>query len=195
MEGAGKSTNLAYICDFFDRQELPYCVTREPGGTDVAEKIRALLLANHNEPIHPMSELLLIFAARAQHIERIIKPELAKGKWVISDRFTDATYAYQGEGRMLGGEKVELLEQFVQGSLRPDMTIILDVPVDLSAARVRGRGELDRFEQESSEFFQRVRDAYHQRARLDANRYWVIDASQALVDVQHDLQKVLEKIV
>lgn len=195
MEGAGKSTNLAYICEVFERQALPYCVTREPGGTEVAEKIRELLLANHNETIHPMTELLLIFAARAQHLERVIKPELAKGNWVISDRFTDATYAYQGEGRLLGGDKVELLEQFVQGSLRPDMTIILDVPVALSAERVRSRGELDRFEQESSVFFQRVRDAYHQRAQSDANRYCVIDASQALVDVQLDLQKMLEKIL
>jgi len=141
-----------------------------------------------------MCELLLIFAARAQHIEQVIKPALANGEWVLSDRFTDATYAYQGEGRQLGGDKVELLEQFVQGDLKPDLTIILDVPVELSAERVRGRGELDRFEVEQAAFFQRVRDAYHQRAASDADRYRLIDASQTLSEVQADLQAVLDNV-
>lgn len=194
MEGAGKSTNLAYICEFFDRQEIKYRVTREPGGTEVAEKIREVLLCHHDEPLHPMCELLLIFAARAQHIEQVIKPALANGEWVLSDRFTDATYAYQGEGRQLGGDKVELLEQFVQGDLKPDLTIILDVPVELSAERVRSRGELDRFEVEQAAFFQRVRDAYHQRAASNANRYRLIDASQTLPEVQADLQIVLDNV-
>lgn len=192
MEGAGKSTNLAYICEFFDRQSIKYRVTREPGGTEIAELIRELLLKHHDEAIYPMTELLLIFAARAQHLEAVIKPALANGEWLISDRFTDATYAYQGEGRQLGGDKVELLEKFVQQSLRPDLTIILDVPVELSAQRVRHRGELDRFETESSDFFQRVRDAYYQRAAADPNRYSVIDASRDLQTVQSDLHAVLD---
>jgi len=194
MEGAGKSTNLAYICEYFDQQEIKYRVTREPGGTEVAEKIRDVLLNHYDEPLHPMCELLLIFAARAQHIEQVIKPALANGEWVLSDRFTDATYAYQGEGRQLGGDKVELLERFVQAELKPDLTIILDVPVELSAQRVRQRGELDRFEVEQSAFFQRVRDAYHQRVASDENRYCLIDASQALPNVQADLQVVLDNL-
>ncbi len=195
MEGAGKSTNLLYICEFFDQRKIKYTVTREPGGTEVAELIRELLLTTHSEPIVPMSELLLIFASRAQHIEQVIKPALERGEWVISDRFTDATYAYQGEGRQLGGDKVELLEDLVQQGLRPDMTIILDVPVELSAKRVRSRGDLDRFEQESEDFFGRVRNAYHQRAARDPQRYRVIDASRALPDVQISLQQVLEQLV
>lgn len=194
MEGAGKSTNLAYICEYFDQQKIKYRVTREPGGTEVAEKIRDVLLNHYDEPLHPMCELLLIFAARAQHLEQVIKPALANGKWVLSDRFTDATYAYQGEGRQLGGDKVELLERFVQAELKPDLTIILDVPVELSAQRVRQRGELDRFEVEQSAFFQRVRDAYHQRVASDENRYRLIDASQTLPNVQADLQIVLDNL-
>jgi dTMP kinase len=194
MEGAGKSTNLAYICEYFDQQKIKYRVTREPGGTEVAEKIRDVLLNHYDEPLHPMCELLLIFAARAQHLEQVIKPALANGKWVLSDRFTDATYAYQGEGRQLGGDKVELLERFVQAELKPDLTIILDVPVELSAQRVRQRGELDRFEVEQGAFFQRVRDAYHQRVASDENRYRLIDASQTLPNVQADLQIVLDNL-
>jgi len=194
MEGAGKSTNLAYICEYFDQQKIKYRVTREPGGTEVAEKIRDVLLNHYDEPLHPMCELLLIFAARAQHLEQVIKPALANGEWVLSDRFTDATYAYQGEGRQLGGEKVELLERFVQAELKPDLTIILDVPVELSAQRVRQRGELDRFEVEQGAFFQRVRDAYHQRVASDENRYRLIDASQTLPNVQADLQIVLDNL-
>ncbi|MDB2409652.1 dTMP kinase [Pseudomonadales bacterium] len=194
MEGAGKSTNLAYICEYFDQQKIKYRVTREPGGTEVAEKIRDVLLNHYDEPLHPMCELLLIFAARAQHLEQVIKPALASGEWVLSDRFTDATYAYQGEGRQLGGEKVELLERFVQAELKPDLTIILDVPVELSAQRVRQRGELDRFEVEQGAFFQRVRDAYHQRVASDENRYRLIDASQTLPNVQADLQIVLDNL-
>ena len=130
-----------------------------------------------------------------QHLETVIKPALASGQWVISDRFTDATYAYQGQGRLLGGDKVELLEQFVQQDLRPDLTIILDVPVELSAQRVRQRGELDRFETESKVFFQRVRDAYHQRVSTDVNRYALIDASRPLVDVQTDILAVLKQLI
>ena len=157
MEGAGKSTNLKYVIDFFQQRGIAFVATREPGGTEISEKIRHLLLEHHNESLAPLAELMLIFAARAQHINKVIKPALEASQWVICDLFTDATYAYQGEGRQLGGEKVELLERFVQEDLKPDLTIILDVPVTLSADRVEQRGgELDRFEVEGSDFFQRV---------------------------------------
>jgi len=195
MEGAGKSTNLSYICNFLQQQGVAHCVTREPGGTEVAEKIRQLLLAEHDEAIDPLAELLLIFAARAQHLRQVIEPALARGEWVISDRFTDATYAYQGEGRQIGVEKVELLECLVQAELRPDMTIILDVPVALSAERVHRRGNLDRFERESEAFFTRVREAYHRRAESAPARYQLIDASQPLPQVQGDLQAFLQCFV
>lgn len=195
MEGAGKSTNLAFVCKYFADCGIELLETREPGGTQIAELIRDILLAHHEEAMQPMTELLLIFAARAQHLETVIKPALAGGQWVVSDRFTDATYAYQGQGRSLGGDKVELLEQFVQQALRPDLTIILDVPVELSAQRVRQRGDLDRFEVEDAAFFQRVREAYHQRAASDPHRYRLIDASQSLDKVQADIKTVLDDVV
>ncbi len=195
MEGAGKSTNLNYVIDFFQQRGIDFITTREPGGTEISEKIRHLLLEHHAETLAPLAELLLIFAARAQHIEKVIRPALAADQWVICDRFTDATYAYQGEGRELGGEKVEILERFVQQDLQPDLTIILDVPVELSAARVLSRGgERDRFELEGGDFFQRVRDAYHQRVELVPERYELIDASQPLVKVQAELHNILEKL-
>lgn len=194
MEGAGKSTNLAFVCQYFADCGIELLETREPGGTQIAELIREILLAHHDEAMQPLTELLLIFAARAQHIETVIRPALARGQWVVSDRFTDATYAYQGQGRSLGGDKVEMLEQFVQQALRPDLTIILDVPVELSAQRVRQRGELDRFEVEDKAFFQRVREAYHQRAASDPNRYRLIDASQSLDKVQADIKSVLDEV-
>ncbi|MEE3239806.1 MAG: dTMP kinase [Pseudomonadota bacterium] len=196
MEGAGKSTNLKYVIDFFQQRGIAFVATREPGGTEISEKIRHLLLEHHNESLAPLAELMLIFAARAQHINKVIKPALEASQWVICDRFTDATYAYQGEGRQLGGEKVELLERFVQEDLKPDLTIILDVPVTLSADRVEQRGgELDRFEVEGSDFFQRVRDAYHQRASDAPERYALIDASQSLTQVQTELQKILDQLL
>ena len=196
MEGAGKSTNLNYVIDFFQQRGIAFTATREPGGTEISEKIRHLLLEHHNENLAPLAELMLIFAARAQHINKVIRPALDDGQWVICDRFTDATYAYQGAGRQLGGEKVEFLERFVQQDLQPDLTIILDVPVALSNKRVEQRGgKLDRFELEDSDFFQRVRDAYHQRASFAPERYELIDASQSLAQVQTELQNILEQLL
>ena len=196
MEGAGKSTNLDYVINFFQQRDIEFTATREPGGTEISEKIRQLLLDHHRESLAPLAELMLIFAARAQHIDKVIRPALEAGQWVICDRFTDATYAYQGEGRELGGKKVETLERFVQQDLQPDLTIILDVPVTLSAARVKQRGgELDRFEVEGSDFFQRVRDAYHQRVSVAPERYALIDASQSLAQVQTELQNILEQLL
>lgn len=194
-EGAGKSTNIKFICTYLDAKGISYCLTREPGGTVIAEKIRELLLNKYTEPLVPIAELLLIFAARAQHLEQVIKPALKRNEWVISDRFTDATYAYQGAGRQLGVEKVELLEQFVQGELRPDKTLILDVPLEVGMERVSQRGELDRFEQESTSFFTRVRDAYLERASSNPGCYDVINASQPLENVQSDIARVLDLLL
>ena len=195
MEGAGKSTNLEYLCALLAQREIPFIVTREPGGTEVAEVIRDVLLTRHAEPTAPMSELLLVFAARAQHLERVIVPALARGEWVVCDRFTDATYAYQGFGRQMGGAQVEQLESLVQGSLRPDLTVVLDVPVELSVERISARAALDRFESEPATFFERVREGYLARVAADSDRYRLIDASQPLADVQRALLGVMEPFI
>ncbi|MBT8138924.1 MAG: dTMP kinase [Gammaproteobacteria bacterium] len=195
MEGAGKSTNLAYLCSMLDAQGLVYTVTREPGGTPLAEEIRRLLLAPREEKMVPLCELLLVFAARAQHIEAVILPALKRGEWVISDRFTDATFAYQGAGRELGTARVNELEQFVQGELRPDLTLFLDVPLDIGMQRVAKRGELDRFEREQSEFFQRVRAAYLARIEADPERFIHIDASRELSIVQSEIAKAAGELM
>lgn len=195
MEGAGKSTNLAYIRDYLEAHDIDFLVTREPGGTEVAEKIRQILLAEHEESVEGMTELLLIFAARAQHLAKVILPALAEGKWVLCDRFTDATYAYQGGARALGFDKVEALESLVQQGLQPDLTLVLDVPLETSLQRVRARGELDRFEKESDKFFRTVRDAYLSRAASDESRYRVIDASTSLEQVQQQVKAVLDHLL
>lgn len=190
-EGVGKSTNLAYVKAWLEARGIEVIVTREPGGTPLAEEIRALLLARRDESVDETAELLLVFAARAQHIAAVIKPALARGAWVLSDRFTDATFAYQGGGRGLSLDTIAQLEQLVQGDLRPDLTLILDIDVQLGLDRARQRGELDRFESETIAFFERVRAAY--RARVDAHpcRYALIDAGQDLSAVQVDIDKAL----
>jgi len=192
-EGVGKSTNI----DFIRRQLLARGITltlsREPGGTPLAEDIRGLLLANRDEIVDETAELLLVFAARAQHIQTVIEPALARGEWVLCDRFTDATYAYQGGGRGIDLEKIESLEQFVQGDLRPDLTVILDINVEVGLERARQRGELDRFEIESIQFFERVRAAYLARAEEYPHRYAVVDAGQTLAKVQEDIAAILPR--
>ena len=193
-EGAGKSTNLTFICEWLDAQGIAYVVTREPGGTDIGEKIRSVLLDSDNAGLVPMAELLLIFAARAQHLAEKICPALETGVWVVSDRFTDATYAYQGVARGLGDEVVGKLETLVQGDLRPDKTIVLDVPVDVGIERMIARGKLDRFEVEKSDFFERVRSTYLHRASLSPERYAVVDASKSLDEVTESVQSVLESL-
>lgn len=195
MEGAGKSTNLAFICDYLDAAGIDFLVTREPGGTPRAEVIREALLSVQDEPLNACAELLLIFAARAQHIAEVIEPALSAGRWVVCDRFTDATYAYQGGARGLGFEVVEQLETLVQDKLRPDVTIFLDVPVEVSVERTRSRGALDRFEREPAEFFQRVRDAYLMRVAGAPHRYRVVDANQPLRAVQNDLKVLLDLLL
>lgn len=194
-EGVGKSTNMAFLEGHLREQGIELVVTREPGGSLLGEDIRAMLLQLREEPVSPMAELLLIFAARAQHISECIEPALATGKWVLCDRFTDATYAYQSGGRGLDSGIVRRLESLVQGQLRPDVTLLLDAPVDIGMARARGRGELDRFEQEQKEFFERVRRTYRQLARESSGRYRVIDASQPLADVQRQLLKVCRDLL
>lgn len=194
-EGVGKTTNVAFIQAWIEEQGLEYVVTREPGGTPLGEKIRGLLLARDSEALDDYAELLLIFAARAQHLATVIKPALTRGAWVLCDRFTDATYAYQGGGRGIANESIAVLETLLQGSLRPDLTVILDLPPELGLARVRARGELDRFEREQLNFFQRVRAAYLARAATDAERYRVIDVARSLPEVQTDLERELNQFV
>lgn len=176
-EGAGKSTSLARIADFLDARGIPHLITREPGGTQLGEAVRALVLGDGLPAMDPLAELLLIFAARAQHLAEVIRPALAAGTWVVCDRFTDASYAYQGGGRQLGEAPVAALEQLVQGNLRPDLTLVLDVDPEVGLARISGR-KLDRFERERREFYGRVREAYRRQALADPGRCRWIDASQ-----------------
>ena len=194
-EGVGKSTNMAFVEDYLSARGVDLVVTREPGGTRLGEDIRELLLQVRDESVSPMTELLLIFAARAQHINERIEPALAAGKWVLCDRFTDATYAYQSGGRGVDIDTVRQLEELVQGDLRPDYTLLLDAPVSIGMARARGRGELDRFEQEALDFFERVRETYLQLARGASGRYRLIDASVSLAAVQRQLTAVCQELL
>lgn len=193
IEGVGKSTNIEFITQHLDEEDIPYILTREPGGTQLAEKIRDLLLEVHEEPMSELTELLLVFAARAQHISRLIEPALEAGQWVICDRFTDATFAYQGGGRGLSVEKIGELQTMVQETLRPDLTIILDLDPAIGLERASNRGELDRFEQEKKSFFDKVRRSYLDIAAREPERCTVIDASQPLADVKAELLVALRK--
>lgn len=193
-EGVGKSTNISCIRDYLQARGVALVVTREPGGTPLGEDIRAVLLQARREPVAPMAELLLLFAARAQHLRDVIVPALEAGKWVICDRFTDASYAYQSGGRGLDPGAVRTLENLVQGELRPDYTLLLDAPALTGLERARGRGELDRFEQEELAFFERVRNTYLQLANESSGRYHVVDASQPLASVQQQLQGICEQL-
>jgi dTMP kinase len=191
-EGVGKSTNIAFIAGQLRAAGQEPLLTREPGGTALGEAIRALLLEPRPEPIAQMTELLLVFAARAQHLAEVIEPALAAGRWVLCDRFTDATYAYQGAGRGLDRGAIGELERLVQGELRPDLTVLLDAPVEIGRQRASARGALDRFEQEQQAFFERVRQDYRQRAEREPARFRVIDAARPLTQVQEQLQAVLQ---
>lgn len=190
-EGVGKSTNLSFMADQLRAAGIPLIVTREPGGTEIAEAIRDLLLQRHDEPMADMTELLLVFAARAQHLDQLVRPALARGEWVLCDRFTDATYAYQGGGRGMDSGVIATLESLVQQSLRPDFTVILDIDPATGLERVRQRGEADRFESEKLAFFRKVRDNYLERA-ADDPRKKVVDANGSLDEVQQRIRSVLE---
>jgi len=176
IEGVGKSTQVARLVQYLQGQGRDVLATREPGGSPVADRIRALLLAH--EPPAPLAdtELLLMFAARREHLATTIEPALAAGQWVVCDRFTDASYAYQGAGRGIPDDRIAVLEQWVQGARRPDRTLLLDLPVDVALARARGRGSADRFEAETEAFFERARAKYLERAAADPERFRIIDA-------------------
>ena len=194
IDGAGKSTHLAWFADALRRRGHDVVVTREPGGTPLGEKLREILL---NQTMSIGTEALLMFAARLEHIELVIKPALHAGKWVISDRFSDASFAYQGGGRGLDWSKLTQLEQWVHGDLQPDLTLFFDVPVEVARQRLMNFGRagqdnvsLDRFEQEQADFFERVRAGYHRRIREKPQRYAVIDAAQDLDIVKRKLEEI-----
>lgn len=192
-EGVGKSTNLEFIKHYLEESwQIPVVVTREPGGTALAEKIRLLLLDHKTEEISQEAELLLVFAARAQHIKHVIEPALIQGHWVLCDRFTDATYAYQGGGRNISKATIEFLENFVQGNLRPDLTLLFDAPVEIGLARATKRSQPDRFESEKLSFFESVRRAYLVQAELFPERIKLIKANEPLPDVQQAIIEVLK---
>lgn len=195
-EGVGKTTNVNFITAQLDAAGIPWIKTREPGGTPLAESIRNLLLASNEEAPCNLTELLMMFAGRAQHLDQVIRPALAKGIWVICDRFTDASYAYQGGGRGQSETTLEQLEQLVHSDLQPDLTLLLDMPVEAASQRVDSRGvQRDRFEQEQLEFFQRVRDAYLTRAHQYPLRFRVVDASQSLAKVQEQVLDHLQPLL
>lgn len=195
-EGVGKTTNVPFIKNYLQNLNIPVVVTREPGGTKLAEKIRDLLLQSNDESLTSHAEILLMFAARAQHLNHVIKPALAEGHWVLCDRFTDATYAYQGGGRGMALETIGWLENFVQGDLRPDLTLLLDVPVEIGMTRAKNRGgDLDRFESEQLHFFNKVRQVYLQQAQQYPDRIKIIKADQPLDDVQEAIIGALKLLL
>ena len=195
-EGVGKSTQVAALADFLRATGVEVLLTREPGGTQRAERIRELLLESAAEPMPPTCELLLVFAARATHLENVIRPALQRGAWVVCDRFTDATFAYQGGGRGMDAQSIALLETLVQGELRPDLTLLLDAPLDIAAARAQernaARGSADRFEREQQDFFERVRRVYLERARQEPGRFAVIDAAASRNAVGAAIQSAVQ---
>lgn len=192
-EGGGKTTNVLFIAKQLEAAGHRVVRTREPGGTPLAEDVRDLLLAVRQETVAPLAELLLMFAARAQHINEVIRPALARGDWVLCDRFTDATYAYQGGGRGVEQSQIATLAELVHGDLEPDLTLYLDVPVEVSFERIAGRPH-DRFEREQRAFYERVRNAYLERA-ASHSRYHTIDAAQPLEGVQNAIKAVLDRFV
>ncbi len=190
IDGAGKSTHVGSVARFLREQGKDVDVTREPGGTGLGEKLRELLLS---QAMHIETETLLMFAARQEHIAEVIEPALSAGRWVVSDRFTDATYAYQGAGRGMAADRLAVLERWVQGELRPDLTIVVDVPVELAASRIASLRP-DRFEKEDREFFGRVRRAYLERAAMEPQRVRVIDGSKPLPIVNEEVEVMLKSI-
>ncbi len=192
-EASGKSTNLKFIAAWLQARNIPYVLTHEPGGTPFAESIRQLLLQKQEERVSADTELLLMFASRAQHLAQVILPALSAGKWVICSRFTDSTYAYQGGGRGLSMAKIAALEQLVQGDLQPDLTILLDVPVAIAQQRAQQRGELDRIEKENLAFFERVRQVYLDRAQAFPKRFRVLD-TQTFDQLHAQLETLLHAL-
>ncbi len=195
VEGAGKSTQLEFLRGQLESRGRPVLMTREPGGSELAERIRELLLDPHHQGMTPDAELLLVFAARADHLARRIRPALDAGTWVVSDRFTDATFAYQGGGRGIPEARIQVIEDWVQGALRPDRVIVLDLPPAEGARRIAARGERDRFEREATPFHERVRGAYLARAAAMPARYRVVDASRPLPEVRAQVAQAVEDLL
>jgi dTMP kinase len=194
VEGVGKSTAMHFLQHWLTAHQIDFVQTREPGGTLIAEQIRELFLKRQAEVMHADTELLMVFAARAQHLQQFILPAIAQGKTVICDRFTDASYAYQGAGRGISTERIGIIENWVQDNFRPDCVILLDAPVALCLERTKQRGALDRIEVEQAEFFEKVRQTYLNRAAEAPKRYRIIDASQTLENVQQQLSAVLAEL-
>ena len=195
IEGAGKTTCMQVVTDFIEQQGISAIHTREPGGTDLGEDLRNLLLGHKHTGMSDDAELLMMFAARAEHIAQKIKPALDAGNWVLCDRFTDATYAYQGYGRGISLEKISGLENWVQGELRPDLTLLMDLPVEMGMERAGKRSAPDRFESEAWDFFERIRQGYLSIAAEQSSRVKVIDASQDLHNVQEQVRAAVEAFV
>lgn len=187
IEGVGKSSHVGALARALAHGGREPLVTREPGGTPVADRIRAILLDPDAAAPAPDTELMLVFAARCEHLEARVRPALARGQWVVCDRFTDATYAYQGGGRGIAAERIAALEDWVQGALRPDRTVLLDAPVETALGRARGRAPTDRFERETASFFERVRAVYLERAAAEPQRFRVIDADRPIEAVRADV--------
>ncbi|MEX2125762.1 MAG: dTMP kinase [Woeseia sp.] len=194
-EGVGKSTNIELVCDLIRRNGHAVLQTREPGGTPMAERIRGMLLEHGDEPLPDEAELLLFFAARSLHINNVIRPALDAGTWVVCDRFTDTTRAYQGGGRGQDGARIETLAEWVHGDLQPALTILLDAPPDVGMGRAEKRGETDRLETEQAEFHRRVREAYLRQAASEPQRFAVVDAGQPLSRVKADIERAMQRIL
>lgn len=193
-EGAGKSTNLAFVRELLEARGIECVTTREPGGTPLAERIREVLLDKNETSMDPLTELLLVFAARRQHVSELIQPALDAGRWVVCDRFTDSTYAYQGGGRGIDVALIERLETLVLGDFSPDLTLVLDLEEAAGMTRAIARGSLDRFESENTAFFERVRRAFLARAAT-APRYRVLDAGKPLAEVQANITAAVEQLL
>jgi len=191
-EGVGKTTAMQFVKAFFDKEKVDYMLTREPGGTPIAEEIRQVLLNKHEEQMAGDTEVLLMFAARAQHVASKIKPALAQNKWVISDRFVDASHAYQGGGRQIPLDRLVALDNWVLQGFKPGLTLLLDAPVEVCLSRIKERGQLDRIEDESKAFFERIRQVYINRVKMEPQRFVLINTDCDLDDVEVQILQALE---
>jgi dTMP kinase len=195
VEGVGKTTHLKSVAEYLQQAGMEVLVTREPGGTQMGDEIRTLVLKPREEKIVPIAELFLMFAARAQHIETVIKPALARGQWVLCDRFVDSSYAYQGAGRGINPQIIAECEGLIVGDLKPNYTWIFDAPAEIGLSRISNRAQLDRIESEKIEFFNRVRDCFLALAKANPKRYTVIDGSKSLDQVRHAVIKLVERLI
>ncbi|MEM7294256.1 MAG: dTMP kinase [Pseudomonadota bacterium] len=194
-EGVGKSTAMAAIADELSQADIAFVQTREPGGTPLGEELRGVLLTPRDDTVSADAELLLMFAARAEHIAKVIEPALSAGTWVVSDRFTDASYAYQGGGRGIEDSRIDSIERWVQSGLQPDLTLLFDASIELSRERLKRRAASDRIENENNEFFEKVRRAYLMRAQAFPDRFRMIDASQSLQGVDRDVRQQVQHVM